>query len=244
MTEIFRDTIWQFIGVFFGIVAIIVSVIIYRLQQAKKYLSYQVLSETSLLNVDKEVEQKIQILFEGNPVQTVYLLLIKFINSGNIPILPTDYLKAVNVVFNERCKILSAEILEKEPKSIDVTAKTENTRISLTPTLLNSDDFFVLKILVSEFDGDVEVEGRIIGVKKINKGLPKISIGSSIIVILGLIMMTIGAILVFIFMNLIYLGLSLLGTLLIFFPIIFDSQYKSIMDTPFETIIEVVRKRK
>jgi hypothetical protein len=137
------------------------------LQRNFKEISYEIISESSLLSVSKEVEGKLQILLDGNPVKGVHLILIRIINTGNLTVLPSDYLKNLSILFNVDANILSAEITNRNPKDIDTTLSFTNRSISFSSSLLNSNDAIVVKALVSEFDGDIEVTGRIAGVKSI-----------------------------------------------------------------------------
>ena len=91
MLEILRDQIWQFVGAAFGFVAIIISIILWRTQRRRKALSYDIISRAPLLSVDDEIKGKLKIYFDGKPVQDIHLVLVKIINSGNVPIVSTDY---------------------------------------------------------------------------------------------------------------------------------------------------------
>ncbi|WNZ46551.1 hypothetical protein Q2T42_01705 [Leptolyngbya boryana CZ1] len=159
-----RDSIWQFVGALLAIVAIVISVIIFFLQKSNKLLTYEILSETALLSVAKEVEDKVQILFEGNVVQGVHLILLQISNTGNVPILPSDFLKDLTISFDGSAEILSAEITEKKPHSIDTNITINGTQLIISPSLWNSGDTITVKSLVSEFKEDVQVSGRIVGI--------------------------------------------------------------------------------
>ena len=49
MDELFRDPIWQFVGAILGLIAIVVTIIIFILQRRKKSLVYEILANTSLI---------------------------------------------------------------------------------------------------------------------------------------------------------------------------------------------------
>lgn len=169
MLEASRDPTWQFIGAFLSFLAIIVSIFLYLIQRHRKSLSYKIISQSPLLIAEEEVSGKIQILFEGKPAQDVYLIVLKIANSGTLPIIGTDYEWPINLSFGQKTQILSVAISETNPKNLKVNAKVEDGKAVLNPILLNSGDSIRLKILVSNFDGQICVDGRIIGVKKIRE---------------------------------------------------------------------------
>jgi hypothetical protein len=101
MIEFLRDSIWQFIC---GIGGIGVAVLIYFLQRRKKSLPYQVLAATPLLTVNEELKGKIQVTFEGTPVQNVHLVLLKILNNGNVPIASSDFELPLSFSFGEKSR--------------------------------------------------------------------------------------------------------------------------------------------
>ena len=98
--EIFRDQIWNFIGVIIACVTLLITVILYFLQKHKKGLSYEILSKTSLLTNKEKLEGKIKILYDDNEVQNVKFLEIKILNTGNIGIPSSDYERPLRFIFD------------------------------------------------------------------------------------------------------------------------------------------------
>lgn len=171
MPEILRDPVWQFIGATFAFAAVVVAIFLYWMQRQRKALSYEIISRTPLLSMEEEVQGKLQILFDDKLVQGVHLVAVRIINSGNVPIVSADYERPVNLSFGENTQILTAEVSETNPEILRATAAIEDTKVVLAPVLLNSEDSITLKILVSQFDGQISVDGRIVGVKGIRKSV-------------------------------------------------------------------------
>lgn len=167
MIDLLRDPVWQFGGALLALLAIVISIIIYFLQRQKKALSYSLVSTTHLLTDHEEFEGKLQVLYEGQPTQNISLLILKFINSGNVPITSNDYERQVSILLGENSKILSAVVIEMEPKNLDAEAIIDDNRIKIKEILLNPKDAITLKLLVSNFD-NFSIDGRIIGVKEID----------------------------------------------------------------------------
>ena len=167
MDQILRDPLWQFIGAIVALIALCATVAIFHFQRKRKVLSYQVTSSSSLLSVREEVEGKIKILYEGTPIWRVHLVVVRIHNSGNVPIQKSDYERPLSISFGEDSRILSAEVTETSPENLDVTIDPSEDCLILEPLLLNSRDSITLKVLVSEFRSDLEVDARIVGVKQV-----------------------------------------------------------------------------
>ena len=170
MSEIVRDPLWQFIGAALTLMTIIVAILLYWLQRRRKALSYEIVTSTPLLSVEEEIKGRVQILFDNKPIKDVHLIVVRIINSGNLPIVSADYEFPVSLSFGENSQILSCEVSETNPNSLQVTFNNiENTKVVLTPVLLNSGDAIALKMLVSQFEDRIFINGRIVGVKNIQK---------------------------------------------------------------------------
>ena len=178
MFDILRDPLWQFAGAILAVLAIAISIVLYRLQRQSKELIYEIVSSTPLLGIQEEVDKKLQILFDGTPVEDVHLVELSLMNSGNTPILVTDYERPISLSFAEETQVLTAEIVETNPESLHASAKVEGKIIAFEPVLLNQGDLIKTKMLLSKFDGQGAVDGRIVGVRDIKpKPEPFIPLG-------------------------------------------------------------------
>jgi len=167
MQEIVRDPLWQFVGAVLGILAIIVSIILFFAQRKKKSLEYKIISQTPVLSAAEEIAGQLQILFRGEPVQGVYLFVIRLLNAGNVPIASSDYERPVRLDFGEEARVLTAEVSDVEPRNLDAEIASQDSFVQLKPVLLNSGDVITIKALVSNYKGQLTIDGRIIGVKDI-----------------------------------------------------------------------------
>src|SRR5437899_789086 len=143
------DPFWQSI---IGIVAVITAIVIYLLQRKRKALSCEVVERTPLLTREEEIGSELQVMFKGMAVQDVYLMAIKILNSGNTPITSSDYERQVSIGFGKDSKILSAQISNCSPESLQPAIHYEDERLSLVPILLNSGDSINIKALVIKPD--------------------------------------------------------------------------------------------
>lgn len=189
--EIFRDQIWNFIGVTIACITLIITLIIYFLQKNKKGISYEVLSKTPLLTIREKLEGKIKILYLEREVQNVTFLEIKILNTGNVGIPSADYERPIRFIFDNNAEILSAEVIRAEPETLSTSLTIHANEITLEPVLMNSKDYISMKVIISNSAGEaVYVDGRIKDVKEIKKQ------GSSymylFLVIIGFIFLAIG----------------------------------------------------
>ena len=189
MDQILRDPLWQFIGAIIGAIALLTTIILFYTQRKQKVLSYQILSNASVLSIREEVEGKVQMLYEGTQVKKVHLIVLKIHNSGNVPIRTGDYERPLTILFGEGSDILSEEIIEKVPKNLDVVFDSSDNRLIVKPLLLNSKDSITFKMLVSEFNGDLTVDSRIVGIKQVRRDdaryTPVLFIGLGMLLSLG-----------------------------------------------------------
>lgn len=186
MSEFLRDPMWQFVAVLLALTAILVSIFVYLKQRMRKSLSYEILSLNPLLSVENEIKSDLQILYKGKTVEQVHLIVLKFINTGNMPILSKDYEHPVSLSFGEEAKVLTTEITEKNPDSLRPSASIEEKEIVLKPILLNPKDSVTLKMLVTKFS-KVAVDGRIAGVREI-KETEKKALRYSVLIVCGFAM--------------------------------------------------------
>ena len=159
--------IWTIIASLAAVGAIAAAIIIAVFQKKKKKFTYEILTTESLFRVDKTIKDKISINYKGRKIKSLDLLIIRFANTGNQPILASDIVSAVYLDFEKSSKILSIEVENQNPEGLSIVPENTEHRIQLPKVLLNAGDSFDLKILISDHKVLPEVGGRIVGVKNI-----------------------------------------------------------------------------
>lgn len=179
MRDVLCDPIWQSLGTIVGIIALAVSVTIgiitISLSRRRKALSYEVLAMTRLVTLDKDIRERVEILFDGQLVKDVKLALIRLTNSGDLPIRATDFEHPVTLSFNEEARILTAAATETNPQDLNVSLDVEPAKVTIRPSLLNPNDSVTVKILATEVSDSFSVSGRIVGVDAIRKQKPEVN---------------------------------------------------------------------
>ncbi len=154
------------------ILAIVAALLIFFWQQRKKILTYFIITKIQVISVSRGFQEKIKVLYNDEPINNVFLFEVMVINSGIIPIRPSDYIEPICLSFNQNAKVISAEVSEQSEGSLGIDINTENpshSTILITNKLLNPKDFFVVKAVVGESDGEFSIKARIAGLKKIKQ---------------------------------------------------------------------------
>lgn len=171
MQDPLRDPIWQFwgavIGVISTLVATAVAIAVVWYQRSKKNLSYEVLSAIPLYTVAGDLEGRVQVFVDGQPVESPRVLVLKIYNSGNVPIVPTDYVRPVSVVFPNPTRPVGAEVMATVPENLGVSLTTNDRTVNMDQILLNKGDSVTMKLILAQSTGEFSVNGRIVGVRHI-----------------------------------------------------------------------------
>lgn len=166
MEDILNNPVWQILAVILSTLAIIISIILFVYGRKKKSLSYDIISNNPVILKEDTIKEKLEIFFNKKIVKNVYLIVLKLINSGNVPIEVKDYDEPLSISFGEDSKVLTAEISGE----ISTHSTIEGEKVIINPTLLNKEDYIKLQVLVSDYSGGkIIFSGRIVGVKSIKK---------------------------------------------------------------------------
>lgn len=153
------------------IIAIIIPSILFILQQRKqrKSVGYEILQDR-LDIASNTAYDGLRIFYQDKEVDHLFLYVVKIINSGSTHIASSDFETPIEIYFSKKIKLLSAELIEQVPKDLIIDMNLSNNSILIAPTLLNSKDYFIFKILISGLpDADIGIKARIKGIKRIEK---------------------------------------------------------------------------
>lgn len=156
-----------------GILATLaLSMMIYKWQKTRKRITWELASNSRLLTVSEEIDQKLEILYEGIPVRQVSVALVRIFNSGNQPIAQADVERPIGVLTGPSSRILSAVVTEVSPPELQPAISVLQDRVVLAPVLMNAQDAITLKLIVSDL-GTILLDGRIAGVRKFERVGPR-----------------------------------------------------------------------
>jgi hypothetical protein len=155
---------WQGIGVLVAVLLFFGSLWWTR---SIKAVSYEVVSQTPLVSLQDSAARQLQVLYNGQPVADVSLIVLRVQNTGNEPIPTVDYEKPITFQFGEGAQVLSAEITEMTPPNLGASVRLTPNSVELAPTLLNSEDTLLVKALISGSAIKVTADARIVGVREL-----------------------------------------------------------------------------
>jgi|GEM_PF-3591136 len=170
--DFWRDGMWQSVGVITSVILALLgfalTVFIFIRQTQKKSISYEVISSSPIISVLDEFRDNFEIKFKGKLVDSLTLLVIRFFNSGNVPIEERDYSRPLSIDFGDQVELLSVNVMEEIPRNLGVTLSHDTRCITVNPLLMNKGDSFTLQVLASKYSYS-SVSGRISGVQEITK---------------------------------------------------------------------------
>lgn len=144
-----------------GLLGTVLTYIIFRQQQTRKILTYDVISDTRLASIQKSLGNKVEVTFEGKAVDELRLIIIKLWNSGNVTVKPDDFYEPIVFSF-ENGHVLDSDIVEELPENINASVEYNEWQVTLMPTFLNPKDSITIKILLDGTVGKINVKGRIV----------------------------------------------------------------------------------
>ena len=194
---------WEFVSIVIAVLGILVSVVIPLLQRDLKKLEVNVVSATSLIDLNDAIKDKVQVLYEDKPVTNLSVINVRIRNSGNQPILPSDYVQPLTLVFPTGTVIAEAIVTESKPLNIGMTIQVEENKVSLSKALLNQEDETTVSIFTINSTYDLKsipftMNGRLVGVKQIELNMAAtqqsdpISISLSVIILIGTVVSILG----------------------------------------------------
>src|SRR5947207_8214489 len=99
--DFLRDPVWQFVGALIGIVALIISVVIFKAQTNKKELFYEVVTLLPLSSFNLSRKVRSQIIFGEEVLNEANYIHMKIWNGGTTPITTTDFESPLKVTFGD-----------------------------------------------------------------------------------------------------------------------------------------------
>lgn len=145
------------------IIPTLVGIIIAIYQNKIKKFSYEKILVTSLLNINSIIKDKLKIYFNESIIENPSLIVLKFINDGNQPIIKIDFEEDVIIKFSEGSNILQCFHSEKYPENLQLVFSHNENIVSFQPMLLNKNEYFTLNIILDNYSEEFKIIDRISG---------------------------------------------------------------------------------
>ena len=143
-----QSPIWNSIGAVAAVISIILAILLWWNQREIYELQLVVLANTSLVEVEDDFQDQIEVLYRGEAVNNLSLVQVRLENSGNQPVVATDYESPITLIFPEGSHVIEGSVTESFPENISVEAELSRNRATFEPILLNSQDRVILRFLV------------------------------------------------------------------------------------------------
>lgn len=171
---------WQIATVVIAIISITITIAIFLKNRKIKSLSYEILANTQLLTLSKDLKEKIKVYYtigeKEEQIEDLSVMIVKVTNDGNEPIKPGDYEKSLKILLGPRCRLVNDEIIQVYPENLSpqlvygisqLEKAGKVTEINLELILLNPNDSITLKLLLSGATDDIKFSARIAGVSNL-----------------------------------------------------------------------------
>jgi len=139
------------ISIIFGIIAtIIVSSYYYKKSFKKSLTPYTQFFSTPLHGIDQEVRKDLIIKYKDKEIQELFEIQFLIANTGDKAI--RDIIKPLTLTIPGKCNLLDATILHISPSGRNISLEyfEESNKISFCMQLLNSNEFFIVKLLLDK----------------------------------------------------------------------------------------------
>ena len=153
------------------LVAAVVATLTYWLTlqtRNRKALFYEVIATTPVVTVSDDVKDEFRITYRGSEVHNVTVLILRFWNAGNQAIQATDFVQPLKVSFGA-AEILLTAWPDMFPKGLIDGGSGTREWVKLQPFLMNPGDYFIVRLLLAQYNGEINPDGRIVGVSRIRR---------------------------------------------------------------------------
>lgn len=169
MIEIMIEQLPDYLNVIVGMLALILSFIVYKSGKKRKELSY--LLSTERIAVTNSLKEGLKISYNGEVVNHLSMARFLFVNSGNVIIdrmdVSSDNLLRIKI--DKKHRVLGAEVRQKSSvESSKVLDISENT-VTFSFGFLNPHETILIGVLVDSYlNPKYEIKGRVKGISEIN----------------------------------------------------------------------------
>ncbi len=191
LIEALREFPFSFLGALIGTLALAWTVI----KSPRKRLKVEELWAVRVISRYSDVPDSIELDGEELSTDQLFEVVVDVRNNGNQDVETGHFERPLTFYFGEQARVVFALVIDEDPQCIGASLEVRSHEVELVPTLLNAGDIVCLYLLVYCYD-DMQAEGRIVGVKRVQRssvweGLRRKSIISTVgtFVTLGLILL-------------------------------------------------------
>lgn len=150
------DTVNQYGGIL-GVIGIVVTIYIAHRSRVRKTLDFEVLNNLSFLSPGVPDSHQLSVHLAEAELKEPRLVTVRVRNTGNKPVVASDYVQPICIQNKSRGLILSATSVDEvsEDRAGDLVIDGESARsVSVSPELLNVREHFDVQLII---DGPAEI---------------------------------------------------------------------------------------
>ncbi len=166
-----RQIDWKFISTtaltIAGLLAAIaIPFLIWKVDLQSKSVTVKSLSVVGLMPIKPAIDG-ITLSVGGEVVDSVFVSTLSLSNDGSKPIPAADFESEISIFAGEKSQIMRVQVDNKIPDNLPVSVKSEKSKISLAPMLLNPGDVFKLVVISSGDKPTWRPAARIAGINEL-----------------------------------------------------------------------------
>jgi len=145
-----NDLLLSIVGLLIGIISsVLVSAYYFRRSLTKSLTPYVQYYSSPFKGLDADVRNALKVTYQNEPVEDLFEIQFLIANTGDKAI--RDVIEPLLLVIPDTCALLDASIIHKSPNELRINLDVDKKLNKLTVNfpLLNSADFFILKLLLN-----------------------------------------------------------------------------------------------
>lgn len=169
--ELIKDYAEYIVGVPSLIIAALISMWIFKRQNKQKKLEYEVVTNEQVIGFSEHLKNDVEVSYQGNIIEALHMSILKVINTGNVPLLSSDFEQPLEITTDDG-EIIDCDLMDVNPRNLKVEYSidqylTHGKRV-FEVGLMNPSDEFSIKVLSLKKITPIII-GRIVGVKSIEQ---------------------------------------------------------------------------
>jgi hypothetical protein len=157
------------VGPVVGVAAIVATVVVYLRQRRVTSVDFDILSDIKLIDSDAAdaFANRLEVSYNSRLLRHPRIVDVKVINTGNTPVQADDYHEPIVFELDGGYSPIEAKVIAGSTPNLagDIfeTQPNGSRAISIRPPLLNSKDWFTLRMLFDNRDSQLIGSHRIVG---------------------------------------------------------------------------------
>lgn len=160
---------WKFyVTLAVATIGIITPIWLWKFDLDSRSLKLRVISQASLVSGLPESVDGLQISIDGTTLDQPSISVVEVLNDGSKPVPASDYEGPIELTLGSRSKLVRVQVTETLPPDIKPKFTTDESRMLISPMLLNPGDTIRFSILSAQAQPDFAIRARIAGVNEVN----------------------------------------------------------------------------